>query len=79
MDNLSQKAIEARRAYNNEYRRRNPEKTAQYRVSFWERKAASYTIDQKAKDLQAEGYTQREISTLLKISLGAVNKCVNKD
>ena len=37
---LSVAAIEARRAYNREYYRKHREKAKQYKLAYWERKAA---------------------------------------
>ena len=37
---LSEAAREAQRQYVNEWRRKNPDKLKQYRVNYWERKAA---------------------------------------
>jgi len=37
---LSAEALEARRAYYREWRKKNPEKCAEYRRRRWERKAA---------------------------------------
>jgi len=79
MGTLSEQARQIRNAYQREYRRRNPEKLKRYMIEYWERKAALYTTEERAKDLSSQGYTQREISTLLKISLGAVNKLLNKE
>ena len=36
---LSEKAREARNAYNREYYRKHPEKRAEYRIRYWEKKA----------------------------------------
>jgi len=79
MDKLSQKALEARREYNREYRRKNPEKIRKHINDYWERKAENRPIDKKVKDLHGQGYTQRGISKALDISLGAVNKYLNAD
>jgi len=79
MGTLSEQARLARNDYQREYRRKNPEKIKRYMIEYWERKAAAYTPEMKARELYAEGYTQREISTLLKISLGTVNKMLNND
>lgn len=37
---MSEKAREARNAYHREYSRKNPEKMRQYRIRYWERRAA---------------------------------------
>ena len=79
MKNLSEKARELRNAYQSEYRRKNPDKIRKYNVDYWERKAASYSPIMKAKELHENGYTQREIAEQLNISLGTVNKYLNKD
>lgn len=39
MDQLSQEALEARRAYQKEWRRKNPEKVREKNRRYWERRA----------------------------------------
>jgi hypothetical protein len=73
MRNLSEEARKLRNAYQKEWKRKNPDKVRKYNTDFWERKAAGYTIIQKARDLRQKGMTQREIAKELKISVGAVN------
>jgi len=75
---LSNKAKELRNAYQRAYRRRNPDKLKRYSERYWEKKAEEYTPEVQARQLQAEGYTQREIATELNISLGTVNTYLNK-
>ena len=49
---LSPEALEARREYFREYRRRNPEKMREYERRRWEKKAASLSaeIDERTMD-----------------------------
>ncbi|MCX6154925.1 MAG: winged helix-turn-helix transcriptional regulator [Candidatus Kapabacteria bacterium] len=75
---LSEQAKAAKRQYAKEWRRNNPEKVKEYSNRFWERRAENFSIEQKARNLKADGMTQREISKALNISLGLVNKYVNK-
>lgn len=79
MTSLSEQAREIRNAYQRAYRRRNPDKLKQYVARYWEKKAAQITPAQQAKDLHSQGYTQREISERLGISLGTVNKYLNTE
>lgn len=79
MKQLSEQARKMRNAYAREYRQKNPEKIKEYSRRHWEKKAASYTVAMRAKELQAQGYTQRQIAEQLNISLGAVNKYLNKE
>ena len=79
MENLSTEAKELRNAYLRDWRKKNPDKVKKQADEYWERKAAKYSIEQKAKVLQAKGMTQREIAEKLNISLGSVNKYLNKN
>ena len=45
MENLSNEAKEARRAYQREWYRRNKEKAKQRQRRYWERKAAAAGVD----------------------------------
>jgi len=78
MKKISAAARKARNLYQNNWRKNNPEKVKQYVDDYWERKAASYTPEQQARDLRATGMTQRDIAARLHLSLGAVNKYVNR-
>jgi DNA-binding NarL/FixJ family response regulator len=78
MTTLSEKAKELRNAYQREWKRKHPEKVRQYFKNYWEKKAAGYTPADRAKELQAQGYTQREIAEQFNISLGTVNKYLNQ-
>ncbi|HQO43895.1 MAG TPA: winged helix-turn-helix transcriptional regulator [Bacillota bacterium] len=78
MNELSEQARQARNNYQREYRRKHPEKLREYTRRHWEKKAEQYTPEARARDLSSQGYTQRQIADLLNISLGAVNKYVNK-
>lgn len=78
MSELSEAAKQARNDYQSEYRRKHPEKLKQYMARYWEKKAEQITPEARARDLSSRGYTQRQIATLLNISLGTVNKLLNK-
>ena len=71
---LSDKARALRNAYQREWKRNNPERVKRYFKTYWEKQAAQYTPEVRARELQAEGYTQRQIAEELNISLGTVNK-----
>lgn len=75
---LSEKARELRTAYIRSWRRKNPEKMRQYNIDYWERKASRYTPEVRAKELHDQGHSQRQISEMLGVSLGAVNAWLNK-
>lgn len=75
---ISDEAKELRNAYQKAWRKRNPEKMKEYMNSYWERKAAAYTPEVRARELHELGYTQREIADALNMSLGSVNKILNK-
>lgn len=75
--NMSDEARKLQREYIREWRKNNPAKVKQYANDYWERKAATYPIEQQAKDLSKSGMTQREIAKRLNISLGTVNKYLN--
>lgn len=78
--NLSPEAKAAKAAYQNEWRKRNPEKAKRYIENYWERKAAEMNNPKaKARELYANGYTQRQIAEMLEISVGTVNAYLNKD
>lgn len=75
---LSDKARELRNGYQRQWIRKHPEKVKQYFTTYWERKAAAYTPEVRARELHAQGYTQRQIAEELNISLGTVNNILNK-
>ena len=75
---LSDKAKELRNAYQNKWRRNNPDKQKQYAANYWEKKAAGYSIVSEAKELSHQGLTQRQIAEQLNISIGTVNAYLNK-
>lgn len=79
MRNLSERARALRNAYQREWKRRNPDMVRKHQADYWERKAAQMTTEQQARELQIRGYTQREISDLLEISLGTVNKYLKNE
>ena len=74
MEQLSDKAKAMKNAYNREWRRNNPDKIKEYHRRYWEKQAAAYPPEMQIKELQAQGYTQRQIADELCISLGTVNK-----
>jgi len=69
-----------RNAYQRQYRRNNPDKIKRYNTNYWERQAKRELNDPgfKVKQFARQGYTQREIAENLNISLGSVNKYLNK-
>ncbi|HAK00378.1 MAG TPA: hypothetical protein DCM62_10160 [Bacteroidales bacterium] len=76
---------EKARQHQRDWRKRNPEKVKQYQENYWRKKYAKHleeqkteTIEQKAIRLHREGNTQRQIAAELGISLGSVNKYLNK-
>lgn len=74
---LSNKAKEARNAYQRAYRIKNTDKIKQYNIEYWERKVDP--IGAKVRQLSKQGLSQRQISEKLSISLGAVNAILNKE
>jgi DNA-binding NarL/FixJ family response regulator len=76
MENLSDKAKEARNAYQRTYRIKNPDKIKRYNADYWERKADP--IGSKVRKLNEQGLSQRQIAEKLNISLGTVNTILNK-
>lgn len=77
MNKISDEAKAARNAYQRAWRLKNADKMRQYTINYWEKRAATYTPEVKARDLYAKGYTQRQIAEELSISLGTVNKYLN--
>ena len=66
--------------YHIAWRKQHPDKIKQYALNYWEKKASIFSIqDQEAKKLSNQGFTQREIARELNISLGKVNKILNKN
>ena len=76
---MNKEAIELRRAYQRNWRKKNPEKVKQYVETFWTKKAESQSKQEKALNLRSAGMTQREIAKRLEVSLGTVNKWLNTD
>jgi len=79
MSDLSEKAKEQRTLYQRAYRRRNPDKQKEYIRRYWEKKAAAITPATKVRQYQELGFSQREIATLLGLSLGTVNNYLNSN
>ena len=77
---LSQQAKAAKCAYQKAWARRNPDKVRHYIEDYWERKGAEMN-DPKAmaRELSVNGFTQRQISEKLGISVGTVNAILNKE
>jgi len=75
---LSERARQLRNQYQRRYRLKNPDKIQEYNRRYWEKKAQQITPEQEARELKAQGWTQREIAEQLDISLGSVNKYLNK-
>lgn len=78
MEKMNDKALQVKRNYLNAWRKNNPDKVRQHANDYWERKAASYSIVDRVKELKEAGHTEREIPARLNISLGAVNKYINQ-
>lgn len=76
---LSDKARQLRNEAQKEWRAKNPDKIRQYNITYWEKKAKEYSIEMQIRDLRAEGLSQRQIAERLNISVGTVNKYLNKD
>lgn len=60
--------------YQREWRRNNPEKVAQYNSQYWERKANSESRETKVIKLRKQGYSLRDIGTLLDIPKTTVSR-----
>ena len=71
---LTDKARELKNAYQRDWKKRNPDKVRKHINDYWERQAAKYTPEIKARELRSLGLSQREIAHRLNISLGTVNK-----
>ena len=76
--NLSPAARQAYNAYQRAWKKKNADRIRQYNIDFWERKVGE-NIDLKVRKLSEKGFSQREISRELNISLGKVNKIVNAE
>ena len=74
MKDLSDEARRLRNAYNRKWFKKNPGKAKQYQIKYWERKATELAPSLKAFELHEQGNSQREIASILGISVGAVNK-----
>lgn len=61
-------------SYQNEWRLKNPEKTAKYNAEYWERKANSESKETKVVRLRNKGYSLRDIGTLLDIPKTTVSR-----
>ena len=78
MNTLSEKARKLKNEYQNNWKRKNPDKVKKYIANYWERKAKEYTVEMQIHDLRAEGLSQRQIAERLNISVGTVNNYLNK-
>lgn len=74
---LSNKARQARNAYAREYRKKNRDKIREYNRRYWEKQAGN-ELPEQARKLYNQGYSQREIAEVLDLSLGTVNRLLNK-
>jgi DNA invertase Pin-like site-specific DNA recombinase len=73
---LSDKARQARNAYQRAYRKKNPGRLRQYSLNYWERKADP--TGAKVRQLHEQGFSQRAIAERLNIAVGTVNAILNK-
>jgi DNA-binding NarL/FixJ family response regulator len=78
METLSEKARKLKNEYQNNWKRKNPDKVKKYFANYWEKKAKEYTLEMQIHDLRAEGLSQRQIAERLSISVGTVNNYLNK-
>jgi DNA-binding NarL/FixJ family response regulator len=77
---LSPEARAAKNAYQKAWAKRNPDKVRRSIENYWERKAAEMNNPRsKARELYANGYTQREIAEKLEVSVGTVNAYLKKN
>lgn len=51
---ISAEAAEARRAYQNEWRRKNKKRVQEYNVIYWQRKAEEFARRQAGQEAQAD-------------------------
>lgn len=79
MNNLSDEARKLRNAYNRNWKKKNPEKSKQYQINYWERKAAEYSPMMKVKELHEMGLNQREIAKKLGVSVGTVYNYLHRN
>ncbi len=78
---LSEKARKLRNEYQRKWKARNPDKIREYDRRYWEKKAANEQNerpDEQIKKLHRQGLTQRQIAQRLNISVGKVNKIMNR-
>jgi len=74
---ITDEARKAKNEYIRNWRRRNPEKTKQYDIDYWERKADP--TGAMVRKLSKQGMSQRQISEKMDISLGNVNAILNAE
>lgn len=76
---LSKAARESRNAYLRAWKKKNKDKVQAYHKNYWEKRAEKELNDPvfQVKQLAKRGYTQREISEALGLSLGTVNNYLN--
>jgi len=88
---ISKEARELRNAYQRAYRRKHPEKLKNYQIAYWEKKAGvapgvpevdtestESILTNEVNALRCQGMSQRKIAEQLCISVGYVNKLLNK-
>ena len=91
MTQLTGRARELRNKYQNEYRRTHKEAIKKYMVTYWEKKAGiapgvpevdtestESILTNEVNALRCQGLSQRKIAEQLCISVGYVNKLLNK-
>jgi len=76
---LSEQARQLRNQYQRRYRLKNPDKIQEYNRRYWEKRAAQYTPEIRARELQSQGWTQRQIAEELGVSPATINKILNKE
>jgi DNA-directed RNA polymerase specialized sigma subunit len=76
---MSDEAREARAKYMRDWKRRNPDKLKAAAARYWQKKADSVPIEERAYLLHMQGYSLREIADRLNVSHMTISRILKQN